>query len=265
MKLLLGEKQSAAPFNLEKAEVIRADLVKLTDLKSYFFLITVHHVACDFDSVQLIFKHLERYYYSIDLQYEDKNIEQFRDLVITEINNKTSEEFKISLHYWKSQIIVETPLFSKIDATPSSTNVFVGKSGSMLHELGLSFSQQIFQTIQNLSITPHNFFLALFTIIVASRARRKLFQVGMPVSKRKLNQPNMLGMLTDTYWVHVNLDEVEDFPALTKIMQKRTLAILPHVHCGFYDLLEAINLKTTGNGFPIFQVFFNWVKSESQS
>lgn len=255
--------QAHLPMYLEKAQILRVRLAKTTDSGAYFLLVIVHHIACDFESLQLIFANLEQYYNRLPLS-ENIKLNQFKHIILNERRHYKTDKFNTSLHYWQNQIGSHQPVFSHLNKNEEAIS-FVGKSAVMIEELEPQLTQMIQETIKQISVTPHNFFLALFEILVAAKSKCHSFQVGIPISKRQAQQQKILGMFIDTYWVHADLSETPNFFSLSQIVKEKTLQILSYLDCGFYDLLELLNLQFKKGPFPVFQVSFNWVKSKVNS
>ncbi len=111
-------KEADCPFNLETGPVFRVNLLAFPDsipLKKPILLFTIHHIAADFWSFEILIKELEILYQG----YKTKTTavlprlnQQFKDYVQWEAHKLASTDGEKLWNYWKQQLSGELPLLN---------------------------------------------------------------------------------------------------------------------------------------------------------
>ena len=255
----LATTEATRPFDLASSGLIRASVVKLTELE-HVLLLTKHHIIFDGWSTGVLMRELASIYSALcnnnsypelpelPIQYADFAIWQ-RQLLQTEV-------FQKQLNYWK-QLLKNAPILLELptDRPRLAVQTFRGarqhiKLSIELSEALANFSRQEKATL----------FMTLFTAYVTLLYRytgSDDIVVGTPIANRdRLEIEGLIGFFVNTLALRTDLSGNPSFQQLLNRVRQLTLQAYAHQDLPFEKLVKALQPQRDLSYTPLFQVMF---------
>ena len=240
------------PFNLSKAPLFRAKLVKLSNDKM-LILLDMHHIISDGTSLSILLQELCDLYN--DNELSEKQID-YKDFTLWEKEQFEKDEFNRSKEFWVNQFKDEIPLLNMpTDYPRPSVQSF---EGSNYHT---KLSKEIFDKVnkiaKELNITPYMLMLSVYYILLSKYTSQDDIVVGTPIIGRELPElSNMLGMFVNTLALRNKIDHTLTFKEFTKFIKENCLNSFKNQGYPFDMLVKDLNVKRDTSRNPLFDVMF---------
>ena len=236
------------PFNLEKAPLLRANLLQ-TAANSHVLLIDIHHIISDGLSFQVFLQDLAALYMGISLP--DLTV-QYRDYA----DWYYSKEYQKYLSDQKSFWLEELDGFSNrailpTDFTRSNDISFEGEQ--MRFKINAHQKQVIDSLRKSNSASLFSVLFSIFGILQSKLTGVDDLVIGTPVAGRRHDDlKGIIGMFVNTLGIRINPRSNINFKDFLKEVSQKTLMCFDHQEYPYEALLEDLNLHKTNEINPLF-------------
>lgn len=255
----LARAEAAAPFDLARNAPLRVSLLVLAP-DDHVVLLTLHHIASDGWSAQLLIGELAELYSSarearpprmaaLDIQYADYAVWQ-RDWL-------TGAELARQLEYWKRQLGAQHPVLAlPLDHPRPALQSYRGACVRFQLSPQLSAALKTFAAQQQ--VTPFMVLLAALELLLHRYSGQREIRVGVPNANRnQLELESLIGFFVNTHVLAVDVERSEHFGQLLQRAKEAALGAQAHQDLPFELLVEALNPERSLGHNPLFQVMYN--------
>ncbi|GAX45459.1 amino acid adenylation domain-containing protein [Tolypothrix sp. NIES-4075] len=254
----LATAETTRPFDLAHSPLVRASVLKLTEVE-YVLLITIHHIVFDGWSMGVIMRELATVYSALCNNLSPKLPQlpiQYADFAIWQRQWLQAEVLQKQLDYWKQQLqnapsLLELPT----DRPRPAIQTFQGALYS--HELSHELSQGLANFTRQEGAT---LFMTLFTAFATLLYRytdSDDIVIGTPISKRdRLEFEGLIGFFVNTLALRTDLSGNPSFQQLLSRVRQLTLQAYAHPDLPFEELVKVLQPQRDLSHTPLFQVMF---------
>lgn len=240
------------PFDLSKAPLFRAKLVKLQDNKM-LFLLDMHHIISDGTSLSILLQELCDLYNGSSLS--EKQID-YTDFTLWEKEYFKTKEFNNEKEYWVNQFKSEVPLLNMPTsyARPST----ISFKGSNYHTtLSKNVFDKVNEVAKKLNITPYMLMLSCYYILLSKYSSNDDIVVGTPIIGRNLQElNNILGMFVNTLALRNKIDSNLSFEKFSENIKENCINSFKNQDYPFDYLVKDLNIQRDSSRNPLFDVMF---------
>ncbi|MEH2355880.1 amino acid adenylation domain-containing protein [Nostoc sp.] len=254
----LATTEAAQLFDLASSPLIRACVVKLTEVE-YALLLTVHHILVDGWSTGILMRELATIYSALcnNLSPELPELPiQYADFAIWQRQWLQKEVLQTQLDYWK-QLLKNAPTLLELP-TDRPRPAIQNYRGAVQY---VELSNELSQAIANFSRQEGaTLFMTLFTAYVTLLYRytgSDDIVVGTPIANRdRLELEGLIGFFVNTLVLRTDLSGNPSFKELLSRVRQVTLLSYAHPDLPFEELVKALQPQRDLSHTPLFQVMF---------
>ncbi|MEM6684366.1 MAG: amino acid adenylation domain-containing protein, partial [Bacteroidota bacterium] len=250
------EATKEAPFDLTKAPLLRASLVK-QEADQYLFSFVKHHIIGDGWSMELLISEVIRNYNQLlqNNQFTPSDLSiQFKDYAAWVETQKTEKKYQVAEQYWLEQFqgtipVLELPTYRKRPKVQTYNGETVVKKFSE------AFSNQIKQFAQK---TESTLFMTLFSGITAllhHYSNQDDIIIGTPVAGR--THPDLeqqIGLYLNTLAIRTHIHGEKSFEALLQQQKQQLLSAYEYQNYSFDELVSKLALTRDTSRSALFDV-----------
>ncbi|WP_375511247.1 amino acid adenylation domain-containing protein, partial [uncultured Nostoc sp.] len=254
----LATAEAIRPFDLANSGLIRASVLKLTEVE-HVLLLTLHHIVFDAWSVGVLMRELATIYSALcnNLSPELPELQiQYGDFAIWQRQWLQTEVLQRQLNYWQ-QLLKNAPSLLELptDRPRPAIQTFRGarqhiKLSIELSEALANFSKQEKATL----------FTTLFTAFVTLLYRyigSDDILVGTPIANRdRFETEDLIGFFVNTLVLRTDLSGNPSFKQLLSRVRKLMSQAYAHSDLPFEELVKALQPERDLSHTPLFQVMF---------
>lgn len=241
------------PFSLQKAPLLRACLIMLSDTHSKL-LIDIHHIACDGTSIKLIIGELQELY----LEHQLPSLEiQYRDYATWQNNRFNTNAWHKEKEYWENIFKTEV---AKLNMPTDYARPYIQSfSGNRItYELTKDLSNKIMSLCESVQVTPYMLFLATYYLLIYKYTGQEDIVIGTPVEGRtNPSVRKLVGMFVNTIALRETLDSEISFKELLLSVKETVLSALDNQEYPFIKLIDDLKIPTTMGRNPLFDTMFS--------
>ncbi|MBP5971508.1 amino acid adenylation domain-containing protein [Brasilonema sp. CT11] len=254
----LATTEATRPFDLASSPLIRACVVKLTQIEHVLVLI-IHHIVYDGWSMGVLMRELSTIYSALcnNLYPELPELPiQYADFAIWQRQWLQAEVLQTQLDYWK-QLLKNAPTLLELP-TDRLRPAIQSYRGAIQN---FKFSIELSQAIANFSRQQGaTLFMMLFTAYVTLLSRytgSDDLVVGTPIACRDRTElEGLIGFFVNTLVIRTDLSGNPSFKELLSRVRQRTVEALAHADLPFEELVKALQPQRDLSHTPLFQVMF---------
>ncbi|MEB3282828.1 MAG: amino acid adenylation domain-containing protein [Lyngbya sp.] len=255
----LAKQEAKRFFNLNKDQLIRVTLLKLSETK-FILLLTLHHIIADGWSRGVLLKEFSAIYKAFSEQKPSPLPElkiQYVDFAIWQQQWLSGEELKTQLSYWKQKLKNLTTLNLPTDYPRPVTQSFRGKTQS------LTLSKELTTALKTLSrqqgVTLFMTLLAAFKILLHRYSNQDDIVIGSPIANRNWQETeSLIGFFVNTLVLRTDLSGNPSFEDVLKRVREVTSGAYKHQDLPFSKLVEELQPERHLSHNPLFQVMFQF-------
>ncbi|BAY50137.1 amino acid adenylation domain-containing protein (plasmid) [Scytonema sp. HK-05] len=254
----LATAEAIRPFDLANSGLIRASVLKVTELE-HVLLLTLHHIVFDAWSVGVLMRELATIYSALcnNLSPELPELQiQYADFAIWQRQWLQTEVLQRQLNYWQ-QLLKNAPSLLELptDRPRPAIQTFRGarqhiKLSIELSEALANFSKQEKATL----------FTTLFTAFVTLLYRytgSDDILVGTPIANRdRFETEYLIGFFVNTLVLRTDLSGNPSFKQLLSRVRQLMSQAYAHSDLPFEELVKALQPERDLSHTPLFQVMF---------
>ncbi|MEL6610985.1 MAG: amino acid adenylation domain-containing protein [Bacteroidota bacterium] len=257
--------EAARSFDLSRDLMIRARLLRL-HATEHVLLLTVHHVAADAWSLEVLVEELTTLYTVARTQGEDALVEelptlpvQYADYAAWEQERLTQGEAERQLAYWTTQLdgVSALPLVPE-HARPAAAS----HAGAEVEQvLPASLHDTVEAIAREAGTTRFVVLLAGFAALLARYSGAEDIAIGTPVAGR--NHPDLEGLIgcfVNTLVIRATVEPHLTFRRLVADVRDLVVEAQQHQAVPFEHVVEALAPDRDLSRTPLFQVLFNYAE-----
>lgn len=253
----LATEEAVRPFDLGKAPLFRAALLRL-GARDHVLLLTLHHIIADDWSLGVFWRELAAVYTAfasgrpsplppLRIQYLDFSIWQ-REWLQGEVLDK-------QLGYWKRQLHGLTTLEVRTDRPRRAISTFRGAFETV------SVPKPVTEALKELSrregATLFMVLLTAFQALLARYSGQTDIAVGVPIANRnRAELESLIGFFVNTLVMRVDLSGDPTFQEALGRVREMALAAYAHQDLPFEKLVEELHPQRDLSRNPLVQVTF---------
>lgn len=240
------------PFNLKKAPLFRAELIKFENDKC-LLLFDMHHIISDGTSLNILIKDLCSLYNGQNI---DIPLLNYKDFAIWENVNLKKETFSKSKEYWINKFKDNLPILNLPTDYPRPTKKsFNGKK--IYKILDKDFTKNIYDLAKTLEVTPYMLLLSIYYILLSKYSLQDDIIVGSPIVGRDNTKLlNIIGMFVNTLPLRIKIDQNNTFREFLKTVKDTCLEAFKNQNYPFNELVNDLNIPRDSSRNPLFDVMF---------
>jgi len=262
--LRLATEEARRPFNLTADLMLRATVLRLS-LEEHVLLLTLHHIASDAWSTDVLFRELSALYVAFSTETPAPLPElpiQYADFALWQREWLQGEVLATQLAYWKQQLDGELPTLAlPLDGPRPRVQTF--RSGREILKVSPDLSQRLKALSQREEATLFMILLAAFKLLLFRYTGQDDIIVGSPIAGRtRAEIENLIGCFLNTLALRTDLSGDIDFRELLKRVREVALGAYTNQDIPFEYLLAELCPERDLNRTPLFQIFFNLINSD---
>ncbi|SMO94888.1 AMP-binding enzyme C-terminal domain-containing protein, partial [Flavobacterium resistens] len=250
------EEVNKEPFDLEKAPLIRASLIKLREDEHVFFLL-MHHIIGDGWSMQLLISEIVKIYNSL-LQGKQANLPelniQYKDYAVWLNSELQKEKHQASEDFWLNQFSGELPVLD-LPSFKKRPSVQTYNGASLTHGFSKSFLDKLKGFSEKHQST---LFMTLMTgvkVLLHKYSGQDDIVVGTPIAGREHpDLEHQIGLYLNTLPIRTLFKEQNSFLELLNQEKETLLGAYEHQAYPFDELVGKLNLKRDMSRSALFDV-----------
>ncbi|MEC0714024.1 bacitracin non-ribosomal peptide synthetase BacA [Bacillus haynesii] len=246
------------PFHLEKAPLLRAEVVKVNE-REHLLMFDMHHIISDGVSTDIFVQEL-------GALYEGKSLEpfhiQYKDYAEWEKSHACRDELKRQEEYWlktyKGDIpVLDLPTDHKRPLTKSSEGDTVTAA----------IESETFRKLQHMAkengVTMYMLLLAGYTALLSKYTGQEDIIVGTPAAGRNHEDiQHLIGMFVNTLAIRNHPEGKKTFRHYLQEVKENTLQAYENQDYPFEELVEKVNIKRDMARNPLFDTMLVYHNTE---
>lgn len=240
------------PFNLKKAPLFRAELIKFENNKC-LLLFDMHHIISDGTSLNILIKDLCSLYNGQNI---DEPLLNYKDFAIWENDNLKKDTFFKNKEYWINKFKDNLPILNLPTDYPRPTKKsFKGKK--IYKTLDKDITKNINDLAKKLEVTPYMLLLSIYYILLSKYSLQDDIIVGSPIVGRDNTKLlNIIGMFVNTLPLRIKIDQNNTFREFLKTVKDTCLEAFKNQNYPFNELVNDLNIPRDSSRNPLFDVMF---------
>ncbi len=246
---------AAEPFDLSRAPLLRARLLRLSD-SEHVLLLVVHHIVFDGWSMGVLTRELGSLYAAAgDTAALAPLPIQFADYASWQRERLASEALQRQLQYWRRQLDGIEPLELPTDRPRPARFAYVGAGERFA--LNAPLLTGLKALAQRQSATLFMVLLAAFQVLLMRHSRQHDVAVGVPVAGRQRPElEGLIGYFVNTLVMRADLSGNPGFTELLGQVRQTALDAFMHQELPFDQLVAALSPQRDLSRHPLYQVSF---------
>ncbi|ATQ77348.1 non-ribosomal peptide synthetase [Massilia violaceinigra] len=256
--------EAAEPFDLGRAPLIRARLLRLGE-REHILLLTLHHIVSDGWSMGVLMRELGELYRA----YADEGVAhwddplpplpvQYADYTLWQRQWLDGAVQKQQLGYWRGQLAGAPELLTlPTDRPRPAVQDYTGQSIGF--ELDANLSTGLKALSHKHGTTLYMTLLAAWSALCARLAGQDEVVIGSPVANRtRVELEPLIGFFVNTLSLRIDVSANPSVSDLLAQVRECVLQAQSHQDVPFEQVVEAVNPQRTLAHSPIFQLMFAW-------
>ncbi|NER91290.1 non-ribosomal peptide synthetase [Moorena sp. SIO3A2] len=246
------------PFNLETEPVMRVRWFTCSE-QDHIMLLTIHHIALDGWSCDLITKELPQLYQAQLNGLEASLLplkHSYQDYVSWQKELVEGQEGEQLWNYWQQKLGGELPVLNLPTDRPRPP-IQTDNGGSYPFKLSEKLTEQLKELAQTEGATLYMILLAAFQVLLYRYTGQEDILVGSPTSGRtKAEFASIVGYFVDSVVMRADLSGNLSFRDFLYQVRQTVLGALAHQDYPFSLLVEKLQVERDSSRSPLFQACF---------
>lgn len=245
----------AEPFELSRAPLLRARLLRLGD-DLHVLLLVVHHIVFDGWSMGVLTRELGALYAAAGERAALPPLSiQFADYASWQRERFGSEALQRQLRYWREQLAGVTPLDLPADRPRPAQISYRGASERFV--LPAPLQAALHALAQREGATLFMLLLAAFQVLLMRQSRQQNVAVGIPVAGRQRTElEGLIGYFVNTLVMRVDMSDNPGFAELLGRVRQISLDAYANQELPFDKLVAELSPQRDLGRHPLYQVSF---------
>ena len=231
-----GHKDFVRPFDLSRAPLLRAGLIK-TGEERHLLVMDMHHLITDGISMGLFIKEFSAFYKREQLPPPEY---RYRDFCLWQVRRLNSGELKSREKYWLDHLSGELPVLNLLTDFPRpSIQSFAGDR--LVFRLEEECIRQLRRLIRRTGTTLFMVFLSALNILLSRYTSREDIIVGTTVAGRNhIDLQNIVGLFIETLALRNKPAGDKPFLTFLEEVKENTLNAFENQSYPFRELIEKV-------------------------
>lgn len=248
----LLQQESQQMFRLEQGEVFRHVVYQLNE-QQHLVLLTIHHIAIDYSSMQLLAQQLLAYYHNPALPNE--TTWQYPDYAVWQ----QQLDYQTELAYWQQQLedLAPLQLANKVDATLST------QAKPIYFTINSEQTAALKQLAKQQNTSLFNVLLAIYSVLLHRFSQQESFAIGTAVSTRPRSEfEPIIGCFTNL--LAIRCEQFNgDFLSHLALISQNSLMALQQQNAPFEQVVRQLKASNQHHTSPLFQTLFSWQEANT--
>ncbi len=243
-------------FDLSEPPVALVSVIRTKD-DEHFVMLTLHHIAMDKWSMNLLGSEWATYYRALVKGAIPQPMlprVQYPDFAYWQQNQPLKPD---QLDYWKSKLAGDIPILDlPTDFARPREATFAGRS-SEVRNLPKKTSEDLIDSCRQLGVTPYVFFLSVYYVFLYRYTGQNDILIGSPISNRDQKQlEDTIGFFNDTIVLRTEISHQITFLDVLRAVKKTVLEAFSNKEVPFDTLVRELKQQRSLSVNPFFQVMF---------
>lgn len=253
----LATEEIERPFDLATGPIIRGLLLRLS-AREHVAVLTIHHVACDAWSLEILVKEISALYDAFSRGQPSALAElpiQYIDYARWQREWLRGEVLDKELAYWTDQLKGAVTVELPTDRPRPAIQTYVG--ANRLFELPAKVGVEVNALGRQTGTTAFITVLAAFKALLARYTNQTDIVVGTPVANRgQAETEGLIGFFLNTLVLRTDFFGDPTFAELLGRVRETALGAYAHQEIPFEKLVEELQPRRDLSHSPFFQVMF---------
>ncbi len=250
--------EAQQPFDLEEGPLMRTQLLKV-DETNYVLLMTLHHIASDGWSMNILKRELFMLYRAFSAGQSSPLTPlpvQYADYAIWQRQWLQGAVLDRQLRYWREQLAGAPDVLPLPTDRPRGA-VQSQRGGSYPFEITPAMTARLTDLGKQTGTTLFMVLLAAFQTFLARVCNQDDIIVGTPIANRTHTEiEGLIGFFVNTLVMRTDFSGHPDFLEIVGRVRRVVLDALTHQDLPFEQIVEAVQPERNLLRSPIFQVMF---------
>ncbi len=251
--------EARRPFDLQKDLLVRGRLWRAAP-DDHFFLLTIHHIAADEWSLDILLRELQALYPALTAETEvwlDPLPIQYADFALWQREWFEKGALDQQIAYWENKLAAPLPTLTfPLDQSRPPIQTHEGATETLA--LSKEFSVRIQDACRREGTTQFMFLLAAFEIVLHRYTGQADFLVGAPVAGRpRAETENLIGFFVNTLVLRADAAGNPTVREMLQRVRETNLAALAHAEVPFEKLVEILHPERSAAFMPMIQTAFS--------
>jgi amino acid adenylation domain-containing protein len=248
----LTDEDALAPFDLAKAPLWRARLIRLAD-DDHVLSIVIHHIVADGQSIDVWLNDVQSAYLA-SATGKPLNTSPMKPAFAARTQVKLAD-----LHFWRNALrdVEALRLPQPSQARPVSPDWSAGRIAFELDAHSIERAKALAVSTQaTLPMLLH----AVLNVALARQIGTLDQAVGVLASTRDRDTDDVIGLFINAVVVRTVMRESASPRDVIDAVREAALGAYAHVAAPFAQVVDSVRASRTANGNPLFQVMFNYLR-----
>ncbi|HEX8174908.1 MAG TPA: amino acid adenylation domain-containing protein [Pyrinomonadaceae bacterium] len=254
----LANTEAALPFDLERAPLLRATLLRLSATE-HVLLFTMHHIISDAWSMALLVREVASLYTAFIAGKPSPLRElpiQYADYAVWQREWLSGEVLDEQLQYWREQLD-GAPTELSLPTDHPRPPVQSSRGATQRVVLGQGLSEELRELSRREGVTLFMTLLAGWSLLLGRYAAVEDVLVGTPIAGRtRAEVEDLIGFFVNTLVMRVRWESKWRVEELLKAVREVSLGGYSHQEVPFERLVEEMQVERSLSRSPLFQVAF---------
>ncbi|MGV0624314.1 amino acid adenylation domain-containing protein [Mycolicibacter minnesotensis] len=254
--------ETTRPFDLRTGPVLRVTLLERAvagEPSDYVLLLTVHHIAVDFWSIDVILDELRALYAAQHGAPEpEATADRYVDYAAQQSRMLSGPEGERLWEYWQQVLSGELPTLSLPTDRPRPA---IQTYDGALHRFSIDpqVTAGVKQVARTVGATPYMTLLAAYAVLLQRYSGQDDLVIGSPFACRdRAGLMGLVGYVTNPLPLRVDVRDNPSFAALLGQVKDTVLGAIGHQEYPLPLLVERLRPVRDAARTPLFQVSFAW-------
>ncbi|MCP4155622.1 MAG: amino acid adenylation domain-containing protein, partial [bacterium] len=245
-----------SPFDLSRAPLLRAALLKIADLpQEHLLMIELHHIFVDSVSMRILVEEFIALYNGnqlppLTLHYKDYS--QWQQ------NWSPTGTLKKQVEYWLKLYAGHIPVLQLATDYPRP-EILQTKGRQVEFEIDEQWTLRLRQRLADTGTTMNMFLLAVLNILLARYSMQEDIVVGAPViGRRHADLEHIIGIFLNMLAIRNYPENQKTFDQFLGEVKENTLTAYDNQDCQFDELVAKLGIKRDPGRSPLFDVAFSF-------
>jgi amino acid adenylation domain-containing protein/non-ribosomal peptide synthase protein (TIGR01720 family) len=253
-----ARREIETPFDLSKDLLLRANLLK-QGAKNFVLLVTLHHIAADAWSIDIILRELAALYTAYARNLADPLPEpefQYIDYAHWQRQWLQGGILKKQLDYWAGRL-QGIPRVHSVPLDKPRPPVQSYRGGSYRHSVDQALRKELEEFVQTRGVTLFMGLQTAFACLLGRYSGKTDIVMGTPVANRQRpEQEQMVGFFANTLVLRTDLSGNPAFSELLRQNKEDLLNAYEYQQLPFEKLVEELQPERSLSHSPLFQILF---------
>jgi amino acid adenylation domain-containing protein len=251
-------READAPFDLGCDGVCRMALIETGATKENLFVFSVHHIAWDYLSFDILMKDLGHFYAPAANTLPEDLPWQYADYVNWEKQFLIGEKHALSRQYWCDKLKGDLPTLNLPTDYPRPVIQTYG-GATYCYEIDKDTHDRVHAFSKSRGVTPYMVLLSSFQILLNRYTAQEDILIGLPAAGRDASETrNLIGYFVNPVVLRVPFKSSLSFNDLLLACRTEVLETLEHQQYSLEQLVNDLAIERDPGRPPLFQVLVNW-------